>query len=41
MSSHLADEPALADGPPSQLNMDLWKTITPHNFHDRLTTSSN
>ena len=21
---------------PSQLNMDLWKTITPNNFHNRL-----
>ena len=25
------------DGPPGQSSMDLWKTITLHNFHDRLT----
>ena len=37
MSSNLADEPTLADGPPSQSSMDLWKTITPNHFHDRLT----
>ena len=37
MSSNLADEPTLADGPPCQLSMDLWKTITPNHFHDRLT----
>ena len=35
--SYLADEPSLANGPPSQLSMDLWKTITPNNFHDRQT----
>ena len=34
---YLADEPNLADGTPHQLSMDLWKTITPNNFHDRLT----
>ena len=37
MSSNLADEPSLAIGPPSQSSMDLWKTITLHNFHDRMT----
>ena len=34
---HLEDEPTLGNGPPSQSNMDLWKTITPNNFHNRLT----
>ena len=37
MSSNLADETTLADGPPSQLSMDLWKIITPNHFNDRLT----
>ena len=27
----------LADGPPPQLSIDLWKTTTLHKFHDRLT----
>ena len=35
VTPHLAD--LLADGPPGQLSMDLWKTITPNNFHDRMT----
>ena len=33
---YLADKPTLADGPPGQSSMDLWKTITLNNFHDRL-----
>ena len=37
MSSNLADKPSLADGPSGQSSMDSWKTITLHNFHDRLT----
>ena len=37
MSSNLADEPSLANGPPSHLSMDIWKAITLPNFHDRLT----
>ena len=27
----------MVDGHLSQLSIDLWKTITPHHFHDRLT----
>ena len=37
MSSNLADESSLADGPPGQSSMDSWETITLRNFHDRLT----